>query len=45
MVRNRIEEIVGGLEQRNLEVGGTKQEIEQIPHRLVVVDDIDLSPM
>jgi len=43
--RNRIEELVGGLEQRDMEVRGTEQEIQRIPHRLIVVDDIDLSPM
>lgn len=42
---NRLEEIMGGLEQRDMEVGGTEQEIQRIPHRVVVVDDIDLSSM
>ena len=41
----RIEEMLGRLEQRDIEVRGAEQEIERIPHRLVVVDDIDLSPM
>ena len=41
----RIEELMGGLEYGDVKVGGTKHEIERIPHRLVIVDDIDLSSM
>ena len=32
-------------EQRDVEIRGAEQEIERIPHRVIVVDDIDLSPM
>ena len=32
------------LEQNHLEAGGIEQEVERIPHRLVVIDHIDLGP-
>ncbi len=31
------------IEQRDVEVGSIEQEIERIPHRRVVVDDVNLS--
>ena len=39
----RIEEMLGRFEQRDIEVCGAEQEVERIPHRLVIIDDIDLS--
>ena len=36
---------MSGLEERDVKVGGTEHEIERISHRLVIVDDVDLSPM
>ena len=40
-----VEEMMSRLEKRDVKVGGAEHEIQRIPHRLVVVDDIDLSPM
>ena len=36
---------MGGVEKRDVKVGGAEQKIQRIPHRVVIVDDIDLSPM
>src|SRR6202022_1925884 len=44
-VREDIEKPHGGFEKRDVEVSGIEQEVERISHRLVVVDDVDLSPI
>jgi hypothetical protein len=44
-VWKRVEEMMSRLEKRDMKVRGTEQEIEGIPHRVVIVDHINISPM
>jgi len=41
--RERLEKAQSGFEQASLEVGRIEQEVQRIPHRLVVVDNVNLS--
>ncbi len=39
-----VEEGLRGIEQGDVEAGSAEQELQRIPHRIVVVDDVNHSP-